>query len=115
MNKRVINVAVNPGEPMDGTGKVCIHLFIQDERGPFVEPHGLYIADTDKGKLLATRPTRGRLACNPRRTVAPANRGGVTTITPRTDDPRAVTCPKCIASAEYADIMEIIAAAEAVR
>lgn len=105
--KRIINVKVLPGEPLDGSGKVCIHLFVQDERGPFVEPSALHMAEGENGqKQLVARPTRGRLACDPKRTVAPVTRGGVTTVTMRTDDPRAATCPKCIASKDYAVMMK---------
>lgn len=108
VGKRVINVNVLPGEPVDGSGRVCIHLFVRDERGPFIEPHVLHPVFKDgvavKQKVEA-KPTRGRLACNPRRTVAPVTRGGVTTVTPRTDDARAVTCLKCCASVEYAEAM----------
>lgn len=104
------------GEPLDGSGRVCIHLFIQDLRGPFIEPHVLHpvIRDGEIVKQeLEARPTRGRLACDPKRTVAPVTRGGITTITPRTDDPRAVTCPRCIASVEYAEAMQTLGTATA--
>ena len=40
--RRKICVRVNPGEATDGSGQVCIHLFVQDETGPFVEPHVLH-------------------------------------------------------------------------
>ncbi len=107
---RVVSVNVLPGEPTDGTGRVCVHLFIQDEAGSFIEPHALHPAVGEdgapvKGKYEA-RPTRGRLACNRRRDPSPVTRGKVTTVTPRTDDPRAVSCTKCKASPEYAAIME---------
>lgn len=106
----IIKLSVLPGEPTDGSGRACIHLFVRDNKGPFVEPHALYPAidhtgQVIKGKLIA-RPTRGRLACNPKRTVAPVVRDGVVTVTQRTDDARAVTCPKCIASSEYRETME---------
>ena len=105
MAKRVVGMNVLPGEPLDGSGRVCIHLFVHDECGPFVEPHALHPVFKDgevvKQQLVA-KPTRGRLACNQKRTVAPVTRDGVTTITPRTDDPRAVTCLRCCSSAEYA-------------
>lgn len=117
--KRIINVKVCPGEPTDGTGRVCIHLFVKDERGTFVEPHVIHQA-TDaagqpiKGQLVA-KETRGRLACSPTRKAAPTTTGGVTTVTPRTDDARAVTCPKCIASKDYMEMTTKIAQAEAAR
>lgn len=111
MGKRAISVKVLPGELLDGSGRVCIHLFVQDQHGPFVEPHVLHSVFKDgevvKQKCEA-KPTRGRLACNPRRTVAPVTRNGVTTVTPRTDDPRAVTCVKCKASRDYVMAMELL-------
>lgn len=109
--KRVLNVKVLPGEPTDGTGKVCIHLFIKDEKGPFIEPHVLHI-DKESKKIVA-RATRGRLACDPTRTAAPVTMRGVTTLTLRTDDPRAATCPKCSASKEYKEMMDTITRLEA--
>ena len=42
MGRRIINVSVLPGEPTDGSGRVCIHLFVQNPHGPFVEPHVLH-------------------------------------------------------------------------
>ncbi len=107
--KRIVSVSVLPGEPTDGSGKVCIHLFVQDKTGPFVEPHVLHPTVRDGEEvtgLLEARPTRGKLACDRTRRVAAQVRGGVTTITMRTDDPRAVTCLKCTATAEYAAAME---------
>lgn len=106
--KHVVNVKVLHGQPTDGSGKVAIHLFVRDPNGPFVEPHVLYPVMDDNGQPgpgLTARATRGRLACDPRRTVAPVVRGGVTTVTIRSDDPRAVTCPKCMASKDYTDLM----------
>ena len=107
--KRVVHTKVLPGEPVDGSGRVCIHLFVRDARGPFVEPHVLHpVLDEDGNPIkqrVEARPTRGRLACDPKRQVAPVIRGGTTLVTPRTDDPRGVTCPRCIASRDYADMI----------
>lgn len=103
--KRVVNVSVLPGEPLDGRGRVCIHLFVPDESGPFVEPHVLSLATDEQGRPISRQttagPVRGRLACDPRRLVAPVVRGNVVTVTARTDDPHAATCLKCLATAEY--------------
>lgn len=100
--KRIINMKVLPGEPLNGGGRVCIHLFVQDESGPFVEHHALMATLNDQGQdVVIVKPTRGRLACDPRRGVDPVVKGNVTTITHRTDSPDAVTCLKCKASKEY--------------
>lgn len=107
--KRVVQVSVLPSEPLDGSGKVCIHLFVRDEGGPFTEPYVLHEnkAALDEGrKEVVARPTRGRLACDPKRMVEPVTRNGVITITMRTDSPQAVTCPKCIASPFYKSMTE---------
>lgn len=96
--RRRIQVKVNPGEPTDGSGKVCIHLFVKDDTGPFVEPHVLHPAMENGVKVkhkFVAKPTRGVLACDRNRSVKPVTKNGVTTITHRTDDPRAITCPKC--------------------
>ena len=111
--KVIVNVKVLPGEPIDGTGRVCIHLFVQDECGSFVEPHGLlpvFTQDEDGNsiqvkQIVRAGPVRGRLVCDRRRDPAPVTRGGVTTITPHTDDPYAVTCPTCMKSSEYLEMM----------
>lgn len=115
--KRTINMKVLPGEPLDGSGRVCIHLFVQDEVGPFTEPCALHMAEVEvEGqerpvKQLVARPTRGRLACDPKRTADPVTRNSVTTITMRTDDARAVTCPKCRRSSDYTRATELLTAA----
>lgn len=102
--KRIINVNVLPGEPLDGSGRVCIHMFVKDERGPFTEPLVIHIENNQP----VAKPTRGRLACDPNRLVAPVMRNGVTTVTMRTDDARAVTCPKCQKSTDYVSAMELL-------
>ena len=110
--KRIVNVNVLPGEPLDGSGRVCIHLFVRDERGPFVEPHAMHPVFREDGTQVKQQvicsPARGRLACDPRRNPAPVTRNGVITVTPRTDDVNAVTCPKCLASKDYAKLVEKI-------
>jgi hypothetical protein len=104
-SKHVISVNVLPGEPTDGTGRVCVHLFVQDSTGPFVEPHALHPVFGDDGvqvkQQVAVGPARGRLACDPKRSAVPVTRGNTTTVTPRSDDWQAVTCLKCKASKDY--------------
>lgn len=115
---RVVNVKVLPGEATDGSGRVCIHLFVQDEvLGSFTEPHALHSANDERGQLtkIVTRPTRGRLACDPNRIPSTSARNNEVNITMRTDDPRAVTCPKCMASRDYTNMSNKIALAEAAR
>lgn len=103
-SKRIINVNVLPGEPTDGRGRVCIHLFVPDQKGSFAEPHALQ-PGTENKKVIAG-PKRGRLACDPkRRPSAKPDKNNVVTITPRSDDPRAVTCPRCKKTKEYEAMM----------
>ena len=102
--KRIINLNVLSGEPIDGSGQVCIHMFVKDEHGPFVEPLVFHIQDN----VAVAKPTRGRLACDPNRKVAPVVHNRVTTITMRTNDARAVTCPKCQKSTDYISMMELL-------
>lgn len=101
-------MTVLPGQPLDGSGRVCIHLFVPDKNGPFVEPHALHQTTDEEGKPtreLVAKKTRGRLACNSKKSVAPVTKNGITTVTHRSDDPRAVTCPKCMESEYYIKIM----------
>lgn len=108
-SRRVVSMSVLPGEPLDGSGRVAIHLFIQDEKGPFVEPHVLHPVMDGNGEQIKqqviARPSRGRLACSSKRNASPVVRNGVTIITLRTDDPNAVTCPKCLASVDYTELI----------
>lgn len=94
---------VLPGEPTNGKGTICIHFLVRDEQGPCIEPHVLYPAG--KGKLEA-RPTRVRIACDPKKKVSPVRVGKVISITHRTEEVSAVTCLKCKATKEYKDAIE---------
>lgn len=105
--RQVVSINVVRGEPTDGSGRICVHLFVQDERGSFVEPHAIhpvFEGGEQVKQVVECRPTRGRLACDPRRDPTPVIRKGATIVTPRTDDPRAVTCPKCLASKDWAEM-----------
>lgn len=112
VTKRIVHVNVLPGEPLDGTGTVCIHLFVEDEKGPFTEPSVSCLVKDEYGQHLSCKPTRGRLACDRKRTVAPVVKNNLTITTPRSNDPRAVTCLKCKATAEYIELMRTIKSME---
>lgn len=113
MNRKLLMTVV-PGQPKElveqGAAQICIHLFVPDEQGTFVESS---VTCLDAENRLSVKSTRGRLACDPKRTVAQVTKNGVTTVVMRTGDPRAVTCPKCKASAVYADMMSQIEGAPA--
>lgn len=116
--KRKINMKVLAGEPLDGSGRVCIHLFVQDKRGSFVEPNAIMPVFRDGVQVkqeVTTGDARGRLACDAKRNPRPTTHNRYTIVTSRTDDPRAVTCPKCLASKECKDIIDKIAQFEAAR
>lgn len=115
MAKRKFNLSVLPGQPLDGTGKVCVHLFVQDSAGINVEPCVLDMeyVDDEHGqpvKQLVAKQARGRLACDLKKQTRPVTRGGITFVTMRTSDPRAVTCPKCLNSEDYKQATELLAA-----
>lgn len=115
--KRRINLSVLPGDMeaiKRGAGRNCIHLFVEDDRGPYSEPHVLYpLLDAQgepvKGQYEA-RATRGRIACDRRKIALPRQRAGtsVVDVTLRTNEARAVTCPKCQATPEYAEKMRLL-------
>ena len=100
-SKLVVNMSVLPGEKTDGSGRICIHLFVRDDAGPITEPHVLHPVIGEDGQPIEQRvtakPARGKLACG---AVMPKNK---TTV--RTDDPRAATCPKCMEQESYKAIM----------
>jgi hypothetical protein len=110
MSNRTVELKVLPGQPLDETGKICIHLAVLDPNGPYTE-HNVLLQVMDeagnpvKGKFYFG-PARARIACNPRLNPTPRVRNGVTLVTMRTNDPRAATCPKCLATDDYTKIME---------
>ena len=109
MPKRIIDVRVIAGQPTDGSGQISIHLFVRDPHGKFTEPavvHPVFKDGVRQGNQTACLPTRGRLACDADRNPAAQRVGNRTLVTPRTDDPRAVTCPKCMATDAYRREME---------
>ena len=111
--KLVIEMKVLPGEPTDGGGRICIHLVVVDEkRGPFVESCVVHPAKDADGKVIPSkfvfRPTRCRVACDPRKVPQTKPRNGVVMMLMRTNDSRAVTCPKCKESPEYKLMMKDI-------
>lgn len=111
--KRILNKKVLPGQPLDGTGKICIHLLVPDENGPFVQKHMLYLEEGkdengQRTRQLINKPTRCRLACDPKRNAKPQTKNSITTITMHTDDTRAVTCPKCLASGDYSRLEALL-------
>ncbi len=85
----------------DGSGRVCIHWLFQDPEGP--------IQVTDRSVTASgpqiVRGRRWRMACNPTQSNVSVAEGGRLTPSPHSDDPRAVTCPKCMATAKFQEAM----------
>ena len=83
----------------DGSGRVRIHWFVRDPKGP--------IKTAGSTTLPALGPltlggAMGRLACNAAiKDVAPQFSGGVWRPCVCSDDVRAVSCPECQAVPEY--------------
>jgi hypothetical protein len=90
-------------------GRYRIHWFIFDPDGPVSLPQGTIETSHGPMKVGGSIPTpdgivlsRGRIACEPQRTsVLPDQRRGTIRMCLRSDDPRAVSCPECQATAEY--------------
>lgn len=114
MQRRVVNMKVLPGEPTNGSGRLCIHLFVIDSKGSFIEPavqQEMKTIGRDgqenimKGQLRP-KPMRGRIACNKKLIPHKHKKTDkVINLTLRTDDPRATTCPKCKNTPEYKEMM----------
>jgi hypothetical protein len=94
----------------DGTGRVCIHYFVRDASGPIVTPKG-------EGQLANIGGTKGYIACNRQQnTVGTQIRNGEHMMCVNSDDPRAVTCPDCLATdeakrqlTEYGEMVDVAA------
>jgi hypothetical protein len=90
--KRIINLkGLN-----DGTGRVCVHWFVEGSGPIHLTGHPQLRAVTKQGTNIV-----GHIACNPdQNSLNPVVRNGETLICSRSEDPRAVTCPKCKESAD---------------
>ncbi len=108
MHKRVLDIKVLPDSKGRPSGTLCIHLFVVDPNGILTEPCVTQVDHTKKGSGLTVGPLKGRLACDHKRRVAVVHKGNVTSVTLRTGDPRATTCPRCLASKECQDMMRLL-------
>ena len=89
----------------DGTGRVCIHYFAHEPKGPILTPATGVTTSIGMVKLGGVR---GYIACKPRlASILPHTvPGGDIAPCVHTDDPRAATCPDCIASEAWKRHME---------
>lgn len=88
----------------DGSGRVCIHWFVRDKNGK--------IADQSKDGIVPewAKGSAGRIACQPHRSnLLPDQNGSNPVMFMHTDDPRAATCPECLATTDYKTIMAELA------
>jgi len=91
----------------DGSGRVRIHYFIHDEKGPIQTPGSVVPSALGPIQLGGFR---GRIACQPGlKSILPKNVAGVLHLTPHSDDVRGVSCPECMASKEYKETKAILA------
>jgi hypothetical protein len=83
----------------DGSGHVRIHWFQKIAGGP--------IKTAGRSDLAIVFPgSEGRIACMPHRTVTHQwLKSGEYEILHHTDDPRAATCPECMATKEFKGAM----------
>jgi hypothetical protein len=93
----------------DGTRRVLIHWFCRAPGGAATAANAL-IPD---GPKVAQGPVRGYIACQKARaSLAPQKVGADSEPCTHSDDVRAVTCPDCIATKEFAEMMDVLAQLE---
>ena len=91
-----INIKVLP----DGSGRVRIHWFERRPQGPIRT--ALAAFPLEQVGLVQLGGAVGRIACMPnRKDVQPDWKGNEVTPLCHTDDPRAATCPECMATPEF--------------
>lgn len=112
IKKRTINIPILKGQPTDGSGIICIHLLVRDPNGPFTENKVYHQAPNQESntrrKKLIRKPTKCRIACDPKKLVVPIIKNGVTFLTFRSEDPRATTCTKCKKSKDFEIAMNLL-------
>ncbi len=93
--------------PVLPDGRVRIHFFVRDDAGPARTPAGV-LGMTPLGPITAGGLV-GHFACQPKNDNVLARRGqdGIIRVLPHSDEPRAATCPECLASAAYKEAMAI--------
>lgn len=90
----------------NGLRKVRIHWFVRDENGPVHTGSG--VVQTSRGPKSIDGAV-GYIACKPQeKDVTTKVVEGVYLADPHSDDPRAVTCPECLATEVHKKAMEVI-------
>ena len=106
MSQVVVIRMLKPDEHGVSRARQC--YFVRDAQGPVKYKECELQADK-KGKKIPFRMpgTAGYVACQPKRaSLDPMRRDGEQHVCIRTDDPRVVTCPDCIATSEYKEAMK---------
>ena len=90
----------------DGSGRACVHWFRVDPKGPITTPSKTVPTMMGPMKFGGVQ---GYIACNPaQNTVTPQQVGNDIYQCCRSEEPRAVTCPDCMATPEFKAAMEEI-------
>lgn len=90
-----VNLKLLPGEPTDGSGRVCIHYFHECADGLISFKGHAQL----RRALKLSEEVRGTIACRPQQnSVQPQTRNGVVYICAYSSELEAVTCPECLAS-----------------
>jgi hypothetical protein len=96
----------------DGSGRLRIHWFVHDVNGPASTPPGLIaenLLSPEMKNIVGPRfrSATGYIACQPKRTdVTPQQYGNEIRLTVHSNDPRAATCPECLATEVYEKAMK---------
>ena len=98
----------------DGTGRVRIHWFEWLDDGPIQPVPPLAMSNLGPMTLKAHKMKRGRIACMPKlESLAPQVQNGLSQLVVHSDDPRAATCPECMATEGYRKTMALMSELEA--
>lgn len=83
----------------DGTLRVRIHFFVRDQSGGVNFPGGVILRSVGGVPMpLRYHGSRGYFACAPDEGAAHPVKDGRICVREHTGDPRAVTCPECVAT-----------------
>ncbi len=83
----------------DGSGRVRIHYFVHDQKGPVTTPDGVIMSSIGPIRMGGVK---GYIACQPERAnLLPQMQGNVSLLTCHSDDARAATCPECLATDDW--------------
>jgi hypothetical protein len=101
----VIRMLPEPGP--DGLRRVRIHFFVHDDKGPAKTPAGAVMSNWGPFHFPGSV---GFIACKPKQSnITPQVVAGTVEPTVHSNDARAVTCPECMATDAYKDMMKRLA------